>query len=91
MTARTPVPLWWFILVSVVAFIVLAVAGLFYTNAVAEKSERELKDLQRTSERRWCRLLVTLDDANNPPTNAQSELQRRIAAEIHQLRTELGC
>lgn len=41
-------------------------------------------------DQRWCSLMSTLDDAymENPPA---TEPGRRVAEQIHQLRSELGC
>lgn len=45
---------------------------------------------ERESDRRWCQLLTTLDEAYSaaPPTTPTG---RRLAGDIHQLRAELGC
>jgi hypothetical protein len=44
----------------------------------------------RDDDRRWCSLLVNLDDAyqQNPPT---SPVGRQIAADMHNLRVGFGC
>ncbi len=79
-------PRWYAIAAVVVSLLLLGGLGFWYTNyslAEADKTERE-------NDRRWCQLLVTLDDAYStvPPT---SELGRRVADAIHALRTDLEC
>ena len=82
----TPMPRWYALVVTVSSVALLALAGVLYTNyslGEADKTERE-------NDRRWCQLLVTLDDAYStvPPTSA---LGRRVADAIHALRTDLEC
>jgi hypothetical protein len=43
------------------------------------------------SDRRWCALLVELDQAYSAPPGPSTELGRKVAAEIHRLRVEFGC
>lgn len=75
----------WMVLVTVVLSVMgLAVAGVSYTSYV--DGEREAAE--RESDRRWCDLLVTLDEASVPPT---TELGHRVAAAIHRLRVDIGC
>lgn len=88
---------WRVFLAVVVSTLAVGVAGVAYTNwAVGEqrKAERaaaaELRAAEREADRRWCRLLTTLDDAYQaaPP---QSDTGRRLAADVHALRADLGC
>lgn len=77
----------WYLLVAIVgSLLALAGGGYAYTNYALGQQERA----ERESDRRWCRLLTTLDEAyqGTPP---QSELGRRLADDIHSLRAELGC
>lgn len=77
----------WIVLVSIVLSVMaLAVAGVSYTSYVDGQRERS----EREADRRWCQLLEPLDDAYTtvPPT---SELGRRIAEAIHNLRVEFDC
>lgn len=80
------VPAWWTLAVSVALLIVLGVGGVLYTNRTVSQQDK----LERANDQRWCKLLTTLDDAyqSTPP---QSETGRRLAADIHALRAELGC
>lgn len=43
------------------------------------------------SDRRWCALLGELDAAYSAPPGPSTELGRRVAREIHALRTGFGC
>ena len=77
----------WVVLVTVVLSMMgLAVTGVSYTSYV--DSERE--SAERDADRRWCQLLVTLDEAYStvPPA---SEIGHRVAGAIHTLRIELDC
>lgn len=78
MTSPT-VRLWYALLVSFVATIVVAMSCLWWTAAQ-----------QRESDVRWCRLMVALDNAytSNPP---RTPVGRDIAQQIHELRRSLGC
>lgn len=68
---------WWSLVIVLVVAVLIAGAGVFYTNHV-----------QRQSDRRWCDLLESLDQPNSPPTTARgAEIQRQI----HELRRELRC
>jgi hypothetical protein len=77
----------WYLLVAVVvSTLSTAAGGVAYTSWSIGQQDRT----ERENDRRWCQLLTTLDDAYRaaPP---QSETGRRLAADIHQLRAELGC
>lgn len=43
------------------------------------------------SDRRWCSLLSELDAAYQTPPGPTTEVGRKVAEEIHQLRVGLGC
>lgn len=78
---------WWYGLLAVlVSLLMLGGAGWWYTTYAIAQQERA----ERESDRRWCQLLGTLDDAYRaaPP---QSETGKRLAADVHNLRAELGC
>lgn len=70
---------WYLLVVIYVSLFALAFANMWYTNRVAEQNTRK-----------WCNLLVTLDEAyqEHPP---QTEAGQRAARDIHQLRTEFDC
>lgn len=67
------------IAVAFFAVVAIALAGVVYTSYV-----------QRQSERKWCSVVSTLDDAyrETPPATAPG---RNLAASIADLRRELGC
>lgn len=78
---------WWYALVAIcVAMALLVAGGMGYTSYV--DGEREAAE--READRRWCQLLVTLDQAYSavPPS---TELGRRVAGAIHTLRVDLDC
>jgi hypothetical protein len=77
----------WMVLVTIVlSMMALAAAGVLYTGHV--DGQREVAE--RESDRRWCELLNTLDQAYStvPPS---TELGRRVADAIRKLRTDLDC
>jgi hypothetical protein len=79
-------PRWYALVVIVVSIMALAIAGVLYTNYAIARQDK----IERENDRRWCELLVTLDEAyqGNPP---QSETGRAVARTIHDLRNALGC
>lgn len=66
--------------VIVASFGILVVAGIFYTGSV-----------QHQSERKWCDLMVTLDDSYRPNYDKLTGPGKAIADQIHRLRGEFGC
>lgn len=68
---------WWALAMIVVMSIVTAGVCIFYT-----------AHQQRTSDQRWCQLMVSLDDPQIPPPN---ERARVIEQELHDLRHKFGC
>lgn len=79
-------PRWAALAAVVLSMFLLAAANVIYTGWV--DSQRD--EAEREADRRWCALLVTLDDAysSTPPA---TEIGRRVAAAIHSLRTDLDC
>lgn len=79
-------PRWAVIATVFLSTLALAIAGFSWTGYVDNQREAS----EREADRRWCALLVTLDEAYStvPPT---SELGRRVANAIHTLRVELKC
>lgn len=77
----------WYLLVALAgSMLLLSLAGVWYTNwSIGQQDKAE-----RANDQRWCQLLTTLDDAYQaaPP---QTETGRRLAADIHRLRADLGC
>lgn len=70
---------WYVLVVSFVAAFMAAAAAMIYANRVAHESERK-----------WCGIVVTLDDAYdvNPP---ETPAGRRIADDLARLRADFGC
>lgn len=70
---------WYATTVAFIACVAVALASVFYTSHV-----------QRESDRRWCALLINLDEAyrSTPPQTATG---RSVAAEVHNLRMQLDC
>jgi hypothetical protein len=83
---RRPAPLWYVLVAVLVSSLLVSSAGIWYTNYVDGQRERA----ERESDRRWCALLTDLDGAYESST-PQTELGRRIAAAIHELRGGFGC
>ncbi len=81
-----PVSAWRTLVVAVACMVILAVAGVLYTGHAIREQDRA----EREQDRRWCALLVTLDDQYRapPPT---TETGRRVAAAIAFLRESFGC
>ena len=84
------VRLWYALLVSFIACVIVAVASVVYAGTVQAQSERRWRDQQRQSDQRWCTLFVQLTDAQDrtPPTTPSG---RQFAAELTRLRNEFGC
>ena len=75
------------LLAVVISGVVLAVSVLLYVNHVGNESVTKSNQTVRD----FCALIITLDTAYQQlPANAP-QIQRTMAAEMHDLRTELGC
>lgn len=70
---------WYFLLVACLASIIMGVISIQYADYVDRKSNRQ-----------WCDVVTTLDDAYaaNPP---QSEAGRRLAQEMKRMRHDFDC
>lgn len=66
--------------IIVFSFAILVVVSIFYTNLV-----------QHQSERKWCDLMVTLDDSYRPNYDKLTVPGKTVADQIHRLRGEFGC
>lgn len=79
-------PVWYTVGIVILMLVGLGMFNLLYINVAVSRQDR----VERESDRRWCQLLTTLDDAYRaaPP---QSETGRRLATDIHKLRQDLGC
>lgn len=75
---------------AVVVFFICGVVACFfnlaYTTVVDNQSDRD----NQQNDRKWCRLLVELDDAYKGATPT-TQTGRNVAQAIHELRTDLGC
>lgn len=67
----------------VVAFIACA--------AIAFASVAYSSHVQRETDKKWCTLMVTLDEAYSGAQKPTTPLGQRVAAAIHDLRTDLDC
>jgi hypothetical protein len=74
------VRLWYALLVSFLACLVVALASVGYASYV-----------QRQNDRRWCSLLSDLDSAYQSPPRPTTPTGVKVAAEIHRLRIGFGC
>lgn len=77
---------WWYWLLALggVAFTILS--GLFYVDRVQEQTLR----VERENDRKWCALIVPLDDAYQSSTPS-TPLGIKVRDAIHKLRSDLGC
>jgi CHASE1-domain containing sensor protein len=84
--ARTATPRWLLLVAMLGSIFLVSIGGVAYTNHVDGKRE----SFEREADRRWCQLLVTLDDAyrSAPPA---TETGRRVAGAVHALRVSLKC
>jgi hypothetical protein len=79
-------------------FLSLALAlglGYAYVNKLDREARAEVQKAREEAnknDRRWCQLMIELDNAyNDPATAPTTELGRRIASTVHELRLNLGC
>jgi hypothetical protein len=79
------------VVVAFFACLCIALAGVLYTNHVQKQADRRSTAERAESDRRWCALLVELDDAYRQPPGPTTETGRKVAVEIHQLREAFGC
>ena len=89
--ARSYARFWYAIAVAFVAAAVVSVAGVAYTNYVQKQAGQRSTAERVDSDRRWCALLVDLDAAYQTAPGPTTELGRKVAAEIHNLRVSFGC
>ncbi|MEV1331114.1 hypothetical protein AB0J20_16230 [Micromonospora costi] len=81
---------WYAMTVTFVVMIAFAGVSVLYANHAAQEAERRATQTDRESNRRWCALLETMDNAyrNSPPS---TETGRTMAYQVSRLRTEFGC
>jgi hypothetical protein len=61
-------------------------------NDYVQSQARHRTEAERAeSDRRWCALLTELDNAYATSPGPTTEVGKKVAAEIHQLRVGLGC
>lgn len=81
---RKDAKVWWAIASNVFCIIAVVIAGVLYTNSVAQESERK-----------WCGIVVTLDDSyalpRSPGSPPPSTVGVRIMEEMKRLRREFHC
>jgi hypothetical protein len=89
--SRPLIRAWYAIAVSFVACLVIALAGVAYTNHVQSQAQRRAEAERAESDRRWCSLLSELDHAYSSPPGPTTDTGRKVAVEVHQLRVGFGC
>lgn len=87
---RLSMPLWYTIAAIVGSVLLLAVAGVAYTNYALRQSAASEREADRRNDARWCALLVPLDNAYTA-TPPQTQTGKDVAAAIHRLRQQHGC
>jgi hypothetical protein len=79
------------IVVAFFACLAVALAGVVYTNHVQGQAQRRTEAERAESDRRWCALLVELDNAYHAPPGPTTKTGIKVAVEVHQLRVDFGC
>lgn len=81
---------WWPLVVSVGASVLSGVLAVGITLGVQQRSDQRDRDAREGQRQQICALVVALDDNYHsaPPT---SEVGRRNAASLAQIRVALGC
>lgn len=74
-----PTRAWYYVAAACVSSLAVGVASIQYANYVDEKSNKQ-----------WCQVVLTLDDAyrQSPP---QTEAGRKIAQEMARMRRDFDC
>jgi hypothetical protein len=80
----------------VVLFVIAAAGGvgnLFWTSHSVNTSAAAQQHLSAAEQRKWCSLIVTLDQADEAAAKkpAAGTFTAALVAEIHDLRQNLGC
>ncbi|MDG4784366.1 hypothetical protein O7626_41130 [Micromonospora sp. WMMD1102] len=83
-------PLWYALLAVLLSVLAVSGATLAYTAHVQREAAAADRAADREADQRWCELLTVLDEAygSTPP---QTELGRRVADAVHQLRVGFNC
>jgi hypothetical protein len=90
---------WYPIAVIIIVLMLLTGGNIAYTIHLDNKrrdtearARAAVVAAERKADQRWCKLLIPLDDSYQANPNVQaSELGRRVAAAIHEIRLETGC
>lgn len=82
-----PIPRWYALMSMFIGVAVSLGITLWYITVVDRQSDRD----NEANDRKWCTLLVELDDAYSAGPRPTTEVGRRVADAIHQLRIDLGC
>lgn len=90
---------WYPVTVIIVVLVLLTAANIFYTIHLSnvrrvedQKARAAVVAAERKADQRWCKLLVPLDDSyQTNPAIQSTELGRRVAAAIHDIREETDC
>lgn len=84
-------PSWWSWAATAAVAILSSILSVGLVLAVQHRSAERDRAAQVESDRRWCALLTELDIAYQGPPAPKTEFGRKVAKEIHRLRTEFGC
>lgn len=82
---------WYAIVMAFLACLVAAGGAVVYASVVQRQAEQRTEAERAESDRRWCSLLVELDNAYHTKPGPTTDVGRKVAAEIHQLRIDFGC
>lgn len=90
---------WYPIMVLAVILTLLTAGNIAYTihlNNDSKDGEARAREslvaAERKADQRWCKLLVPLDDSYQKNPNVQAtDIGRKVAAAIHEIRIETGC
>lgn len=90
---------WYQIFIIGFVLVGLTVGNLFYTIHLNNKqhdtetrARAAIVAAERKADQRWCKLLVPLDDSYQSNPNIQAtDIGRRVAAAIHEIRRETDC
>lgn len=82
---------WYAIAVAFVACLLSAGGAIVYAGVVQRQAEQRTEAERAESDRRWCALLTELDNAYHIKPGPTTDVGRKVAAEIHELRISFGC
>lgn len=78
------------VLTVLASFLIVAFAGILYTNHVQREAKQDFRQALQASEQKWCAVLGIFESAYaaNPPTTPQG---RDVAAQMHTLYIDFRC